>query len=541
MKPDSNHSIWLSEHTALDGGSHPLTLGETLTQGAARWPNHDAVVYTCQPSIAETRWSYLVLNDMAERLARNILAQGYNPGTKVAVWGPNHPEWILLEYALAKAGLIIVALNPLYKKSELSYALNASEVACIFHADQVGETQLVEVIDAVKKEVPTLRGVYSFSTGIAELLAASPPSSNLATVDPNDILMIQYTSGTTGKPKAAQLTHTAITTTAKNSYKRWGFTEGSRVCHGFPLFHVGGSGNSIPGAALNGATTLPLYIFKADQTLDILEKEKCNGFIGVPTMITAMLDSASFSMRDFSSLEYIVLGGAQVPSYLIRRCEEKFGVEVLNCYGQTETCGVTTSTVVSDSTDTKSQSSGQPLTGVSVKIVDKQGALVAHNIAGQICYKGPGLMLGYRDEKANQEAFDVDGWFRSGDRGRMNEDGNVSIVGRSKEMIIRGGENLSPAEIEAYILEHPDVADVAVIGLPDLKYGEEVCAVLRTTKTSHASPEEIRAWCTERVSRWKVPKFIAFVDSFPTTHSGKIQKFSLQEKMIKHFRINEPI
>jgi fatty-acyl-CoA synthase len=537
MKPDSSYSIWLSDETALNRS--PQTLGATLSRGAELWPNREAVVYSCQSGIPETRWTYRQLNDMADSLAASLLTQGYKPGERIAVWGPNHPEWILLEYALAKAGLIIVALNPLYKQSELTYALNASEVVGIFHADKVGDVILAEIIAKVRDKVPTLRQAHSFSTGITQLLADTPAESILVPVDASDILMIQYTSGTTGKPKAAQLTHAAITASARNSYKRWGFLEGSRVCHGFPLFHVGGSGNSIPGAALNGATTLPLYIFKADQTLDILEQEKCDGFIGVPTMITAMLDHPSLATRNFSHLKYIVLGGAQVPSYLIKRCEQHFGVDVLNCYGQTETCGVTTSTRVSDTTETKAQSSGQPLSGVSVKIVDSNGELVPHNQGGQLCYKGPGQMLGYRETQANEEAFDTDGWLMSGDLAKMNAMGNVSIIGRSKEMIIRGGENLSPSEIESYILEHPDVLDVAVIGLPDLKYGEEVCAVVRTTEIKHASPEEIRAWCSERVSRWKVPKYVVFVDVFPTTHSGKIQKFILREQMLKKLSIKE--
>ncbi|MBW2941360.1 class I adenylate-forming enzyme family protein [Zhongshania aquimaris] len=539
MKPDSNYSIWLADSPPAEVLSQ--TLGDALTEGATLWPDREAVVYNCQPNIIETRWTYLELNNLADRLAANILSQGFEPGDKIAIWGPNHPEWILLEYALAKAGLIIVALNPLYKRAELAYALNASDVVAIFHADTVGDNQLIDIIHAVKDQVPTLRGVYSFSSGVQELLAKEPALSHLASVAPDDILMIQYTSGTTGKPKAAQLTHSAITTTAKNSYLRWGFTEDSRVCHGFPLFHVGGSGNSIPGAALNGATTLPLYIFKSEQTLDILEQEKCTGFIGVPTMITAMLESPSFAQRDFSALKRIVLGGAQVPAYLIKRCEENFGVEVLNCYGQTETCGVTTSTVVSDNTKTKSESSGQPLSGVSVKITDASGEIVAHNVAGELCYKGPGRMLGYREKTDNDNAFDGGDWFKSGDLAKMTSSGYISIVGRSKEMIIRGGENLSPAEIENYLLEHPDVIDAAVIGLADEKYGEEACAVLRTNNENHASPAEIRAWCSERVSRWKVPKYIAFIDNFPATHSGKVKKFLLKELMSKHFEINTNI
>lgn len=529
MKAKANESIWLANPDVSE--AVPMTVGNALDQAAVRWPKQDAVIYCCQPDVPETRWNYESLNAMATRLAASLLSYGYEPGEKVAVWGPNHPEWVLLEYALAKAGLIIVALNPLYKQSELSYALNTSDVVGIFHAEEVGGTRLSELIDSVKPQVPSLRSAHSFTTGIAELLDTDCSTECDVSVSPDNVFMIQYTSGTTGKPKAAQLTHSAITTTASNSYRRFGFRERSKVCHGFPLFHIGGSGNSIPGAMLVGGTTLPLYIFKADRTLDILEQEQCHGFIGVPTMLTMMLDDPSFESRDFSALDIIVTGGALVPEYLVRRCEEQFGVEVLNCYGQTETCGVTSSTTAGDSRETKTQSSGKPLTGVSVKVVGERGDILAAGETGEILYQGPGRMLGYRDEDANAEAIDDDGWFKSGDLGQMDSDGNLTVVGRKKEMIIRGGENLSPAEIEQYMLEHPDIADVAVIAIADAKYGEEVCAVVRPRSENHATPEDIRHWCSERVSRWKVPRYVVFVKEFPMTHSGKVKKYVLQEQI----------
>jgi fatty-acyl-CoA synthase len=530
MKETSNDSIWLADTS--DSTDTPLTLGDALNHAAKAWPQNDAVIYSCQPDVEETRWSYETLNTMAQCLADSLLSYGYTPGDKVAVWGPNHPQWVLLEYAFAKAGLVIVALNPLYKRSELAYALNASEVVGIFYADNVAGNHLIEVIDLVKPAVPTLRWTHSFSRGINDLLKRVTSAAWEVSVDPSDIFMIQYTSGTTGNPKATQLTHAAITTTAANSYRRWGFREGSRVCHGFPLFHVGGSGNSIPGAMLTGGTTLPLYIFRADKTLDILEKENCHGFIGVPTMLTMMLDDPSFASRDFSALDIIVTGGALVPEYLVRRCEEQFGAEVLNCYGQTETCGVTSSTMGGDSREVKTQSSGKPLDGVSVKVVDPHGRILPIGKPGEILYKGPGQMLAYRDAQANQDAFDSNDWLRSGDLGIMDSSGNISVVGRKKEMIIRGGENLSPAEIEHYLLEHPDIASAAVIAIPDAKYGEEVCAVICPQDHIHSTAEDIKAWCSERVSRWKVPRYIIFMDELPMTHSGKVKKYVLKEQVI---------
>lgn len=539
MKPDKEKSIWLSDAAANSAAisSHPKTLGDALTHAAQAWPDRDAVVYACQPSIGDIRWSYHELNELAEKLARSLLSFGYRTGDRIAVWGPNHAEWILLEYAFAKAGLVIVALNPLYKESELAFALNASEVVGLFHSATVGGVELYDIVKKVRHLTPALRWVHSFTDGVNNFLETESKVSLPENITADSLFMIQYTSGTTGSPKAAQLSHGAIATTAFNSYRRWGFGENSRVCHGFPLFHVGGSGNSVPGAALNGGTTLPLYIFHPERTLDILEKEKCTGFIGVPTMLTAMLEDPSFESRDLSSLEVIVTGGAQVHSHLLKQSEAAFGVQVLNCYGQTETCGVTTSTKASDSSQIKSTSSGQPLSHVSVKIVDSNGHVLPHNQEGELCYLGSGKMIGYRDLKANMTAFDDEGWLRSGDLGRMDLQGNVSIVGRSKEIIIRGGENLSPAEIENYLLQHDDIAAAVVIGLPDPKYGEEVCAVLRTTNKNHATPDEIREWCKVKVSKWKVPKYITFIDEFPTTPSGKVKKYILQDTMIQHFEL----
>ncbi|MFT5711109.1 MAG: fatty-acyl-CoA synthase [Halioglobus sp.] len=514
-----------------------LALGDLLHQKAVQHPDREAVVYACHNEVENVRWSYRQLDEMASTLASVLVTAGYQAGDKVAIWAPNSPEWILLEYALAKAGLIIVALNPLYKKTELEYALNASDVKGIFHADSVSGHALRTIIDAVRDKVPCLEDVYSLTGDIPQMLQQRGNPPILPLVDADSCLMIQYTSGTTGQPKAAQLSHRGVATTARNSYLTWGFGENDRVCHGFPLFHVGGSGNSTPGAALVGATTLPLYMFKAERTLDILEQERCTGFIGVPSMLTAMMEHDSFIQRDFSTLKYIVVGGACVPASLINQCECAFGVEIINGYGQTETSGVSASTITSDSAEIKSTTSGKPLPGVSFKVVNKNGGIQPCNSTGELCYKGPGTMLGYRNHADPSGVFDDEGWLYSGDLATMNESGYIRIVGRAKEMIIRGGENLSPSEIEIFLCQHPDVAEAAVLGLPDYKYGEEVCAVLLPAKPDHASAKNIREWCLENLSRWKVPRYITFCDHLPKTASGKVQKFLLKEAMIKHFNL----
>lgn len=522
----------LDRHPFSNDRIGDLTIGDLLTRSANAWPDQEALVHRHQPLIDSAQWTYSELERDATRLARGLLADGCAPGDHVAIYAPNHPEWILLEYALAKAGLVLVALNPLYKAEELDFTLTDSRVKALFYADRIGGQEIAPLIDDVRRRTPLLRWAKGLADGIPSLMHNAPSDIALPTVDAAKAAMIQYTSGTTGTPKAVYLSHKAIVTTAANSYRIWGVKEQSRVCHGFPLFHVGGSGNSTPGAALRGATTLPLYIFKAEATLDILERERCTHFIGVPTMLVAMLEHPSIASRDFSQLGTIIVGGAPVSSALIKKCKDVFGAELLNGYGQTETCGVTSTTRFSDSIEKKTATSGTPIEGVSVEIRDASGARVKAGMVGEVHYNGPGRMLGYHSGGAALQSADGDaGWIASGDLGIIDEDGYLTITGRAKEMIIRGGENLSPVEIEGFLRNHAAVLDAAVVGVRDEKYGEEVCAAVRIAPNHDVTPEAIRAWCAERVSRWKVPKYVVFVEQFPSTASGKVKKHILREDM----------
>ncbi|MAA88012.1 MAG: AMP-dependent synthetase [Haliea sp.] len=531
MAKNTSESLWLANPD--EAAPVDLAIGDLLGEIAIEHPQREAVVYACHSEVENIRLSYAQLDAQATAFARALLAAGYTPGDHIAIWAPNNPEWTLLEYAIAKAGMVIVALNPLYKEAELAFALHTAKVRAIFHADRVADISLRSIIDGVAVKLPELRGIYALAPDIARLKAQPHLDRyELPSVHPDSPFMIQYTSGTTGQPKAAVLTHRGIATTARNSYQTWGFGLGDKVCHGFPLYHVGGSGNSTPGAALVGATTLPLYIFKAGRTLDILESERCTGFIGVPSMLTAMMEDPSFQQRDLSSLKHIVAGGMSVPARLISECEVAFGVDIINGYGQTETSGVSCSTVASDSAAIKSRTCGRPLPGVSFNIVDGEGDTLPCNQAGELCYRGPGHMLGYLNHQGPQDKLADAGWLRSGDLATMDTNGYIRIVGRASEMIIRGGENLSPAEIEAFLTQHEDVAEAAVIGVPDLKYGEEVCAVIIPRNRDHVDSGVLRSWCVKGLSRWKVPKYIQFVDAYPKTPSGKIQKFLLRDSMI---------
>ena len=529
-------SRWTAAPEDVSGCTVELYLDDSLARAAEAWPDIEAVIYRHQPALDDVAWTYADLDKRVSALAFGLRSLGFRPGERIAIWAANHPEWVLLEYAIARAELVLVALNPLYSATELRFVLEHSNAAGVFHADLIGDVRPADILNSLKGDLPCLRHCFPFSALDDVACVPGELSSVPSTRHPSDTFMIQYTSGTTGDPKAVRLSHRALTTTGRNSYALWGIGAGSRVCFGFPLFHVGGSGNSIPGACLVGATALPLYIFKANIALDILEHERCTAFIGVPTMLLLMLDDPSFVGRDLSALKSIIIGGAPVAKELLLRCRHHFGAEVINCYGQTETSGVTTSTRFVDSDAKQIATNGQPLVGVSLEIRNNRGDCVARREVGELFYRGPGGMIGYGSGDDTDRI--ADGWIASGDLAQMDDDGYVSIVGRKKEMIIRGGENLSPIEIESYMKEHGAIADVAVIGVPDARYGEVACAVVRLRPDAVIESADILDWCRERISRWKVPECIEFVEGFPMTPSGKIQKFKLQEIMIKRLGLS---
>ena len=536
-KPNKKLSEWIDVIKESDLVS--MSLGELIDSTAKKFPNVEALVYSNQPDLNDIRWTYKELSEMSTALAKGFLDSGLNEGDTVGVWGPNHPEWILAEYALAKAGLKMVTLNPLYKEQELIFALNTVNATGLIHADEIAGFQASELIQRAMPEILSLQHLHSFDTGLKELMKRGTEASvQLPTVNPKDIFMIQYTSGTTGTPKAAQMTHEALITSAKNSHIRWEVTDKQKVCHGFPLFHIGGSACMTLGAASMGAVSLPLYIFKPSITLDIIEHERCSMFIGAPVHLTAMIEDPNFKNRDLSSLKCLVVGGSNPPVELLKRFSKEFNADVINGYGMTETCGLSCTALPSDTPELKAIA-GLPLPGVSMRVVNENYEIVANNETGELLYKGPGLMNGYANLPDGSSGINDDGWFPTGDLATMNAEGYINIVGRSKEMIIRGGENLYPIEIENYLLEHPGIFEVAVFGLPDVKYEEECCAVVRVDQTQLNNTDQLRDWCKDRISRWKIPKYIFFTDSFPTTPSGKIQKYKLQEKYIEQLSLNK--
>ncbi len=531
MNTHPTQSIWTASPEESDLAK--ISVGQAIAQAAKHFGDQEYVVYACQGNNENIRWTFSELNALSARLAAALLQNGYAPGDKVAVWGANHRQWILLEYAIAKAGLILVALNPLYKSKELIFALNTAQAKGIFHADLIRGEGIAALIDEIAPEVPSLKFKHSFTDGIDELFELNVPVDQglLNNASADSVQMIQYTSGTTGLPKAPQLSHGSVTTSGRNGFRACGFGQGDRVCLGFPLFHIGGSGFGVLGSVMTGATLLPLVVFNARMTLDVLEQERCTGFVGVPSMLIAMLEDESFPSRDLSALRFINVGGAPVPTELVIKCESAFQAEIANGYGQTECSGSMTCIRSKDSTEKKSSTCGKALPGVSLKIVGKDGGIVELGRQGELCYQGPGRMLGYLNMEDDQ-TIDEDGWLHTGDLATMDAEGYITLVGRLKDIIIRGGENISPTEIENFLLKHPDVDEASVFGIPDQKYGEIVCAAIRSRSKGHASADEIRAWCKDNISLWKIPEHISFVNEFPATPSGKIQKFILRDQLL---------
>ena len=333
-KPNINLSEWVDVLDETEVVS--MSLGELIESSAAKYPNSEALVYSNQPDVKDVRWTYADLNNMSSYLAKAFIDIGLNPGDTVGVWGPNHPEWILTEYALAKAGLRLVTLNPLYKEKELVFALSTVSAAGLIHADIIGGCESIDIINKIKNDISSLKHVYSFHKGLVDLIEKGKNSTTeLPKVNPDDIFMIQYTSGTTGIPKAAQMTHQSLITSSKNSHLRWEIRANQRVCHGFPLFHIGGSACMTLGAAATGAVSLPIYIFKPDVTLDILQNEKCSIFIGAPVLLTAMLEVPNFNEYDLSELKCLVVGGSNPPLELLKKFSDEFDADVINGYGNT--------------------------------------------------------------------------------------------------------------------------------------------------------------------------------------------------------------
>ncbi len=505
------------------------TVGGILRAAAQADPEMLAMVGGVPDPARRRRWTYAGLLAEAEQAARALTAR-FAPGERVAVWAPNLPEWVILEYAAGLAGLVLVTVNPALRAAELSYVLNQSGAAGIFLVPEF-RSPMAQFLAEVRPDVPSLREVIFF-TDWADFLSTAPGQAALPEVRPDDIAQIQYTSGTTGFPKGAELHHRGLTNNARFWAERMGLQPGETYVNPMPLFHAAGCGMGVLGAAQRLVAHVPVLAFDPALVLELVEAERAAVFGGVPTMLIAMLGHPDIGRRDLSSLRAAVSGGAPVPAELVRRVEGRLGVRFSIVFGTTECSPLVTQVRLDDSAQDRAETLGPPLPQTEIKIADGTGGgPVPVGQAGELCARGYAVMRGYHDApEATAAAIDAEGWYHTGDLASLDSRGYLRIEGRIKDMIIRGGENIYPREIEDALFDHPGVAEAAIIGVPDQTWGEVVAAYVRPALgRPRPSPEELRAHCRERLAPYKTPLHWVFVDAFPMTPSGKIQKFKLRE------------
>ena len=537
-----------------------ITLGQMLDEAIMQHPDNEAVVYVDR----NFRLTYREFGALVDNLAKGLMAMGVQKGEKVAIWATNVPYWVAFQFATAKIGAVLLTVNTFYKKAELEYLLKQSECENILLIDSFRDTDYVQTVYELIPELKTQergylrcdkfpdlkrvffmgqekhRGMYS----MPELLALSRVTSEedfrarQASLDPHDVVNMQYTSGTTGFPKGVMLTHYNIGNNGFWIGENQKFTHKDRVCLPVPLFHCFGCVLGVLAAVSHAATLVILEGFSPLLVLTAVEEEKCTALYGVPTMFIAVLEHRSFSRYDLSSLRTGIMAGSPCPVPVMEKVMDVMNMkEITICYGLTETSPVMTQTRVNDTVEQRTRTVGRAMPEIEVRVVDPEtGEPVAPGVQGEVCCRGYNVMKGYyNNPDATAQAIDPDGWMHSGDLGVMDEDGYLSITGRLKDMIIRGGENVYPREIEEFLYRMEGIKDVQVVGVPSRKYGEEVGAFVILKEGFDYAVEDIRDFCRGQISRYKIPKYVAFLDEYPMTASGKIQKFKLRELAGQYF------
>lgn len=519
----------ISHYPALEHGEVLQTdVGGLLRGAAQKYPNDVALTEVDFETDASRSWTYEELLADSEKLALAFSTR-YPPGARLCVWAPNIPEWVLVEYACALAGLVLVTANPAYQPKELRYVLEQSKSAGLFMVGSFRGNPMAEIASEAAKDLPDLIEVVDMEDHAALFSTADRPA-HLPDVKPSDIAQMQFTSGTTGFPKGALLHHLGLTNNARFGAERAGVNQSSVWVNFMPMFHTAGCAMITLGALQVGCEMLIVKQFEPTGVVDLIERKKITMAMGVPTMFVAMAEILDTTPRDMSSMKMIVVGGAMVAPDLVRKVKESFGCDFETVYGQTETSPVLTQHHANDSADDISNTAGRPLphTGISIRSTADNSVMPIDEV-GEICAQGYVNMAGYNaNPKATAETIDSDGWLHTGDLGTMDARGYLRVTGRVKEMIIRGGENLFPAEIENTLLEHPDVVEVAVVGIPDDKWGEVVACFFRLTDGAMLNQNALRAHCRANMSAQKTPSLWFNVSEFPLTGSGKIQRFELR-------------
>lgn len=536
-----------------------LTIGGMLRLTAKRFPLQDALVF---PQFQLHR-NYQQFDTEVDAVAQGLLSLNLNKGDHIAVWSTNWPEWVRLQFAAARLGLVMVTINPAYRSSELAYVLDQSDAKALFLIDKFRTSDYFAMVHETIPELrqclgpylesatfPLLKHIVSMTSAATpgmlswdeflvqgQSVATSEVLAREASLLPADPINIQYTSGTTGFPKGAMLTHRNLLLNAFYIGQCQGFTEQDRICIPVPFYHCFGCVLGTLCAAVYGsAMVIPYEYFRPELTLDAIEMEQATAIYGVPTMFIAMLDHPTFGGRKLHSLRTGVMAGSPCPIEIMQRVVHEMHAEQITIgYGLTENSPIITQTRTDDPLELRVKTVGRPIPGVEVKLLDPaSGEEVGNEQNGELCVRGHGVMLGYyKMPEATSAAIDQQGWLHTGDLASRQEDGYFRITGRIKDMVCRGGENIYPREIEEFLYSHPAIQEVAVVGVPDLKYVEEVAAWIRLKPDKQLTEEELRSFCRGHLAHYKIPRYIRFVSEFPQTVTGKIQKYKIREQMIQ--------
>ncbi|MEN8707837.1 MAG: AMP-binding protein [Nocardioides marinisabuli] len=514
------------------------TIGADLSRTVAAHPDREALVEVA----SGRRWTWRELEDDVDRVAKGLMAAGVEKGDRVGIWAPNCAAWTLVQYAAARTGAVLVNVNPAYRTHELAYAVNQSGLSLMVAATSFKSSDYTAMLHEVGPQCPDLRRVVHIGTDDWDALVAGGDdvsdealAERAGSLDPDDPINIQYTSGTTGYPKGATLTHRNILGNGFMTTELIGLGPEDRLCIPVPFYHCFGMVMGNLGCTSHGATmVIPAPGFDPETTLRTIAEERCTGVYGVPTMFIAMQNHPTFAEHDLSSLRTGIMAGSVCPVEVMKRCVDDMHMsEVAIAYGMTETSPVSCQTRVDDDLERRTATIGRVHPHLEIKVVDPvTGETLPRGTAGEYCTRGYSVMRGYWDDaERTAEAIDADGWMHTGDLAVMREDGYCTIVGRIKDMVIRGGENIYPREIEEFLHTHPDVEDVQVIGVPDERYGEELCAWLKLREGAPPlDAAAVRAFCEGRLAHFKIPRYVLVVEEFPMTVTGKIRKVEMREE-----------
>lgn len=542
--------MFLSVTASYSQGStdRPLlaeTIGENLDNTSKRFPDRQAIVSVAQ-NVALT---YREFNEEVNKLSRALVAHGFKKGERVGIWSPNTLEWAIIQYATARVGVILVNINPAYRSSELSYVLKQSGCKAIFSITKHKTSDYQAMVDEVRSEIPELElALYTDTAEYTSWIENYYRNVSQDAVDEiqkgldfDDPINIQYTSGTTGFPKGATLSHFNLLNNGYFVGEGCGYSEIDRVCIPVPYYHCFGMVMGNLAVTSHGATAvLPSASFDPAEALAAVEKERCTSLYGVPTMFIAELALENFDSYDLSSLRTGIMAGSPCPAEVMKKVQSLMHMEqVTICYGMTETSPVSMQTKLDDPLDKRVSTVGPVHPHVEVKIVDPSGHVIERGQIGEFLTRGYSVMLGYWNEpEKTQQAIDAARWMHTGDLGVMDEDGYVNIVGRIKDMIIRGGENVYPREIEEFLFSHPDIVDASVIGVPDPKFGEEIAAWIKIKPGSNLTEDAIKEYCKGKIAHYKIPRYVKITDSFPMTVTGKIQKYIMRQQSVEELSLS---